>query len=542
MTDQCSMLDSSICRHPVIGPQIVQPHDCATCIAFNGRESEELTALAEYRERVGTSGQPQISGQCKYLGSKRRCCGALYICRQAPATNCVLRGEAPTGVRACDTCEFFEPLVSLGTGVLKVMPLSQQQIDLADELRIQPPPDPDPFTGQPVVHFGAHLWPVRGNWEWHVDRWNEIAATVNGRCVIGIATDETTALVDAVRDKLSARFEVYSFQNQPDGENQTFRMLQDAIPGGPDDVLIYCHGKGVREHTAASEAVRIWSEIMYETVAHNRQRITEKLAAGYKCFGSFRTFGDTPLYAKNAWHYSGTFFAVRSKHLRDKPIQNLYGGVEAWCGDHFRSAESWCEFTDGPGLMLGYDIESIYPAIVDAQMQWEVDRIGGPRCEQHKRELDWFIEWLNPTDRILVIGSKHGGLEAAIKRRLSGVQTVSVDIAPQEDNTQEVIAGSSIDKSVQDAVIQRGPFDAIFIDGDHSYAGVRSDWEFARSFDPRLIAFHDIAEAIKHRKEGCCVDRFWKEIKESGRDTAEMIVGCGWGGIGLVIRSSQRSD
>jgi hypothetical protein len=272
--------------------------------------------------------------------------------------------------------------------------------------------------------------------------------------------------------------------------------------------------------------------MMYETVMYNQGKVIEQMAKGYKCFGSFRTFGDKPLKPKNLWHYSGTFFAVRAKHVGVKEVKTGYGGVEAWCGDHFAASDSWNEFWDSPGFKFGYDINAIYPRIVDAQMQWEVDRIGGPRCEQHKRELDWFCGCLSPASRVLVIGSRNGGLEYQLQQR--GHTTISIDIAPQPDNTQGIIVGSSADPEVQSRAREAGPFDVVFIDGDHSYDGVKADWEFAQSLSPRLIAFHDIAPAIKHREEGCEVDRLWSEINTAGHDTTEKVVGCGWGGIGIV--------
>lgn len=419
-------------------------------------------------------------------------------------------------------------------GVLEIVPLTKTQKSLRDAAQSARPPAPDRFTDIPVLHFGAHLWPVRGNWEWHADRWNEIAETINGRCIVGVVTDKTTATLSEVQARLSDRFEFFESPNTPQGENPTFRRLQEMIPSGQNDVLLYCHGKGVRAHTFASESVRIWTEMMYETVLHNTSQIIEKLDAGYKSFGSFRSFGNMPISPTNRWHYSGTFFAIRAKHLPGKTVKNGYGGVEAWCGDHVIAAEAWNEFYDSPGFKFGYDLNAVYPDVVNAQMQWEVDRIGGPRCEQHLRELEWFIQFLKPTDRMLVIGSKHGGLEAAIKRRRPTVKTVAIDIAPQPDNTQEVIVGSSADPAVQAQAIRRGPYDVVFIDGDHSYAGVLEDWRFAQRLQgPRLIAFHDIADAVKHRREGCEVDRLWAEIKQTHK-TDEKIVGCGWGGIGVV--------
>lgn len=413
------------------------------------------------------------------------------------------------------------------------MPVSALQRKLHAAAVNAPKPTPDPFIGEPVIHFGAHLWPVRGNWEWHAEKWNELAAIITGRCVVVVVLDRNTDTLETVRSKLSDRFEIVTAANTPDGENPSFRHLQTIMPTGPDDVLLYCHGKGVRGHTAKSESVRIWTEIMYETVVFNHSKVIRKLSEGYKIFGSFRTFGNMPLSPRNQWHYSGTFFAVRAKHIAGKPVKNGYGGVEAWPGDTFMSAESWCEFSDCPGFKFGYDLNAVYPAIVDAQMQWEVNRIGGPRCEQHQRELDWFGAQTESGDVVLVLGSKHGGLERVLNDDWLCC-TVSVDIAPQSDNrSPNLITGSSHDEYVREQIRQAGPFDVVFIDGDHSYAGVQADWEFALTLKPRLIAFHDIATAVKHSREGCEVDKLWKQIKLSYA-TTEKCVGAGWGGIGVV--------
>jgi len=401
-------------------------------------------------------------------------------------------------------------------------------------------PEPEPFISEPVIHFGAHLYPVKGKWHWHAERWNEIAANVNGLCIVGVATSATTDTIDDVRAKLSDRFLLVQMPNSAEGESPTFRMLQERVPQGIDDVLLYAHGKGVTSKSDTAEAIRIWSEIMYETVIHNTPRVIQKLAEGYKSFGSFRTF-------RNGWnfttdvghgHYAGTFFAVRAKHLSGKPVRSEYHGVESWCGDHMPANESWCEFDVPVELDFGihaYHLDAIYGDVVNQQLEWEVRQVGGPRCEQHKRELDWFLEKLSPASHVLVIGSRNGGLEYQLQK--CGHTTVSIDIAPQSDNTVEnMIVGNSMDHGVQAEAIRQGPYDVAFIDGDHSYNGVSEDWSFVyHVLYPRLIAFHDIAVAFKHHREGCHVDQLWAEIKASGVKTDEKIVGCGWGGIGVVM-------
>ena len=111
MAEDCCFLFSGICRHEVIGPAIVEPSDCATCIAFNGRESEELTALAEYRQRVQTIDNPALAGRCKHIGTKlsvAACCGQMFACNFHKGKKCAPIGIARDPFLSCQTCSDFE--------------------------------------------------------------------------------------------------------------------------------------------------------------------------------------------------------------------------------------------------------------------------------------------------------------------------------------------------------------------------------------------------------------------------------------------------
>lgn len=47
--------------------------------------------------------------QCLHLGPKRRCCDALYVCKESVGTDCVLEGSTPN-VRSCSSCELrYDP-------------------------------------------------------------------------------------------------------------------------------------------------------------------------------------------------------------------------------------------------------------------------------------------------------------------------------------------------------------------------------------------------------------------------------------------------
>ena len=95
---------------------------------------------------------------------------------------------------------------------------------------------------------------------------------------------------------------------------------------------------------------------------------------------------------------------------------------------------------------------------------------------------------------------------------------------------------SHLDRSL-DAVraeLAGEPLDFLFIDGDHTYDGVRRDFEMYAPLvrSGGLVVFHDIAS---HDDPTCQVDRYWNELKQH-HDCTELLASppAGWAGLGLV--------
>ena len=166
-------------------------------------------------------------------------------------------------------------------------------------------------------------------------------------------------------------------------------------------------------------------------------------------------------------------------------------------------------------------------------------------------------------DAVLELGSFLGGTLAAwCKLAAPDAVLVSVDL-PEASETPatpdelqrlarpgqrlEVVRGDShaeeTRREIESALAGR-EVDFLMIDGDHSYDGVRRDFELYGPLvrDGGLVAFHDIVPGTRIPNVG--VHRFWSEIRD--RYEHEEFVSPGrergfgpWGGIG-VLRYDKR--
>jgi cephalosporin hydroxylase len=163
---------------------------------------------------------------------------------------------------------------------------------------------------------------------------------------------------------------------------------------------------------------------------------------------------------------------------------------------------------------------------------------------------------------ICEIGTASGGHLYMLSRSLPSVSTlIGVDLQVKHRSLLRLLIPSRVDlhlidgnsasaavsDAVRQAVSDRG-IDVLFIDGDHSYSGVRSDYLNYRQLvrDGGIIAFHDIVPDHRTRL-GCQtgawtgdVPLFWSRLKPHAR-TVEFVANPtqdGYG-IGVLIHSAE---
>lgn len=77
--------------------------------------------------------------------------------------------------------------------------------------------------------------------------------------------------------------------------------------------------------------------------------------------------------------------------------------------------------------------------------------------------------------------------------------------------------------------------DFLFIDGDHTYAGVKADFEMYSPLVRKggLLALHDIC--LHPPEMDCHVDEFWAELREKYKSTSELVENPKQGGFGIGL-------
>jgi len=156
---------------------------------------------------------------------------------------------------------------------------------------------------------------------------------------------------------------------------------------------------------------------------------------------------------------------------------------------------------------------------------------------QEKEEIVEVLRLLekNPPKSVLEIGTANGGTLFLLTRMAAdNAKILSVDLPggkfgggypawkeptyksfAKKTQTIDLIRANSHDKETHEKVaayFKNTKIEFMFIDGDHTYEGVKQDFETYKQFlaENAMVMFHDIAP---HPNPIYGVDKFWKEIK-----------------------------
>jgi len=194
------------------------------------------------------------------------------------------------------------------------------------------------------------------------------------------------------------------------------------------------------------------------------------------------------------------------------------------------------------------DIEKIIESAYSLYMPQEKEEI---------TQLAKFVYELQP--KIVVeIGTKFGGT-FKIWNEVTNAKTISIDLVDgihggvTRDDVNDrnkyfinlygsrcnFIEGDSHQDLTYDLlvnVLKGQKIDFLFIDGDHTYEGVKQDYEMYKELvsDNGYIAFHDINDTQRHRDRNVYVGKLWNELIG---EKIEFNIKADWAGIGVIKKN-----
>lgn len=180
---------------------------------------------------------------------------------------------------------------------------------------------------------------------------------------------------------------------------------------------------------------------------------------------------------------------------------------------------------------------SQFPQVDFAQWEWEIVNL----CNLYKR--------LKPA-HVIELGTWQGGtLYGWLTLAEPGTHVLTVDDCqplelwqtwkPENVKLTNLVGDTHDGRTLHTVQLLMPSVDFLFIDADHTYAGVRQDFlDYGPLVIPGgIIAFHDIlAPAPARNQDHIRVCELWREIQQAGYVTQELIAHPDqeWGGIGVV--------
>jgi len=179
---------------------------------------------------------------------------------------------------------------------------------------------------------------------------------------------------------------------------------------------------------------------------------------------------------------------------------------------------------------------------------------------QEREEIEGLAKFVNDfqPEVVVEIGTKFGGtfmiwceLTQGIKISIDLVEGIHGGVDRESTDKRNnmfkelypdkcfFIEGDSHDKSTYTSllnVLGGKEIDFLFIDGDHTYEGVKQDYEMYSPLVKKggYIAFHDINDTQRHRDRNVYVGKLWNELEG---DKIEFNANSDWAGIGVIKKN-----
>lgn len=265
------------------------------------------------------------------------------------------------------------------------------------------------ITSQPIRpstslrHLFCHVYPLQNPRDWVWRRWLRLLienhTIFNGRkilCVVASTSrDKYLTSIQAFgeyrEELIDLGFEIEEFSNNRRLRESAYftHILEKLKSESPDEAICNMHTKGVTYGNHSSSVVHKWGNAMFETVIANWREAINSLN-GFGCTGSFKRYGQFKTLGNHRWHYSGTFYWLRSQDLFRRNweyIDHAFFGTESYVGSHFTKEEGACLFMDNCEDLYkdNYWHEKVEPAL----NKWRSAR---PHLTFHKDNELWLEE------------------------------------------------------------------------------------------------------------------------------------------------------
>lgn len=288
-----------------------------------------------------------------------------------------------TGKKACLPCQKRAGTMNQAVPMFSYPPLATSPIDIENSVR----------------HLVYCIFPIGGAYEWvwrrNLDYLAKYRDIFNGRCLFRIYTGEHKGVPTTDKMVVLSAIHAAGYRNsiinvvKNNAQRREVVGFADALgqlqTQNENEFVFVGHAKGVT-HAHKDSTVHPWTDMMYESVMIDWQRAIGCLDR-YAIAGSFKRYGTFNTLRNHRWHYSGTFYWMRSATVYRRNwsyVDNRFFGMESWPGSHFKPKEAACLFFDNVGDMYDHNQSRIALKAFD---EWRANKPDIPNPDDYESQL-----------------------------------------------------------------------------------------------------------------------------------------------------------